>query len=216
METVKEGLYLMVGLISLIYICYMIAAIFMRRILPSFMRDWDWKYIAAIAVVGLTGFGAVLGVVEPEEYQLEREIEAKVQAEIKAAERNARDRAEAQERQEHQAAAERQKPRTPGGQSMERIIVPSDSSSEYWYFSLNKKGNRTIEVSTKRIGKTGQTSYVKRIIDCGNSRFSYLKDANSWNEYLNQQEMTVDWSGFVEGSISFWVAHDTCQAAGYL
>ncbi len=246
METIKEVLYSVLALTTLAILISGVLAWFFPKTRPKPIRGWPKAGVAAVfglAFIGaLFAFGAVTpqSVLDEQAAELaakEAEVQAKRMAEaeqqkIAAAEQAKRDAAQAERRAEARRIIAEDRARTeaeradqitngtyvppaPSGGLLKRIIVPSDRSADYWYFDLEKLGNRQIKVSTKRRGSSG-TSYSRRIIDCGRSRFSYIKEADSWSQYYNQREMSVNWSGLVEGSISFWVAYDTCQAAGYL
>ncbi|MEC7291501.1 MAG: hypothetical protein VXW22_15565 [Pseudomonadota bacterium] len=231
MEAVKEVTYGVLVFASVIFLVYAVIGLINPKVLPWKMKTWSrWANFGIILVV-LAGFGLAEQAVMPESLRLEREAEQQAKEEAREeaalAEREARyEKARAETRARNKKLMEAgdaynalHPPGTeslpPSGKQLTRIVVPSDPSAKYWYFDLNRLGGGKIHVSTKRIGSSG-TSYAKRVIDCDRSQWSYLKDADSWSEFINQSSMSIRWGPFVDGSISFWVAYETCQKAGYV
>ena len=118
------------------------------------------------------------------------------------------------------------KPGTAGKTAANREIgfpVPSDSTTQYSLFNLEKQGGSVIQFDTKRVNKNGDVSYARRIADCGGdrniawlpdeARFSYLRDADTLEQFEAQNDMSVQWGPLVGNSISYWAVTTACKEA---
>lgn len=88
------------------------------------------------------------------------------------------------------------------------ISVPSDSA-KYQLLELSIRVDGTVEITTKRQGKSG-VSYSKRLVDCSNGTAKYLGDGDSLEKMKGSKEDAEMWP-LVDGSISSHIAAYACS-----
>jgi hypothetical protein len=94
------------------------------------------------------------------------------------------------------------------------VWVPSDPGASYAMVDLAHSGDGLIDVSTRRIGKSG-TSFAKRRTNCRTWWFRYMvSDADTYAELIAARDSASDLGPLVEGSISTNVADQACREAG--
>ena len=93
-----------------------------------------------------------------------------------------------------------------------KLSVPSDSQAKYEVLALEAKKNSVLYVTTKRHSPYG-ISYSQRRVDCKNGTYSYTKDGDSYEEFL-ESNIKYQMSPLVIGSISYYVSGFSCKKIG--
>ncbi|WP_417824194.1 hypothetical protein [Thalassospira lucentensis] len=88
------------------------------------------------------------------------------------------------------------------------ISVPSDSAN-YELLDLSNRADGTVEITTKRQGKSGE-SYSKRLVDCKNWTAKYLGDGDSLDKMKASKPDAEMWP-LTKGSISSHIAAYACK-----
>ena len=93
-----------------------------------------------------------------------------------------------------------------------RIHVPWHKSTRLTALEVTPVGPGTVDVLTRRDGKSG-TSYVLRRIDCAAREFQYLGEGTTEQQAKEGRASDPRKSRLTEGSISFHVAAYACPDA---
>jgi hypothetical protein len=92
----------------------------------------------------------------------------------------------------------------------ERIPVPWHTSTRLVALDLKQTGPHTVEILTRRDGKTG-TTYTRRVIDCAERTFRYLGEGTSEAMARAGHGAEREMSPLREGTIPFQVAAYACR-----
>ena len=90
-----------------------------------------------------------------------------------------------------------------------RIHVPWHKSTRLMALELKSVGPNTVDVLTRRDGKSG-TTYVLRRIDCAAREFQYLGEGTTEQQAREGHAADTRKNRVAEGSISFYVAAYAC------
>jgi hypothetical protein len=89
------------------------------------------------------------------------------------------------------------------------IYVPWHKSTRLTALELKSVGPDTVDVLTRRDGKSG-TTYVLRRIDCKAREFQYLGEGTTEAQAREGHAADTKKTRLPEGSISFYVAAHAC------
>jgi hypothetical protein len=90
-----------------------------------------------------------------------------------------------------------------------RIYVPWHKSTRLTALELKSVGPDTVDIMTRRDGKSG-TTYVLRRIDCAAREFQYLGEGTTEQQAREGHAADTKKNRLTEGSISFYVAAHAC------
>lgn len=90
------------------------------------------------------------------------------------------------------------------------IAVPSDPGARYQVLNVKWTGSTTVEVVTRREGKSG-IRYSRRLVDCAGWRFRYVGEGDTLQAAMKPSSHQDPMGPLMDQSISTYVATHACR-----